>query len=233
MFDMPGMPRSSQNLPVRRESSTLAEVLRPVQAGGPWDSVLPPWWPRRRDERADWWDYACGCARRLRTGQPLPTIEVFGPVLEPGEHALLSADIGYSRRYGSDAQYEAAPLVLLGKPATMVGALAIRGMINRRRKKTAEAQAAVGWREHETASVIVTTLRLICTLSYGQVSIWHDTVAAIYPDLQQSELTLGFEDSYPPIRLSGPPAPALSLWSARFVLGPDRWHKDPRLAALG
>ena len=80
--------------------------------------------------------------------------------------------------------------------------------------------------------MIVTTLRLICTLSYGQVSIWHDTVAAIYPDLQQSELTLGFEDGFPPIRLSGPAAPALSLWGARFVLGPDRWHKDPRLAAL-
>jgi hypothetical protein len=233
MLNMPGMPSPPQNLPARREPGSLAEVLPPVEAGGPWDAVLPPWWPRRRDEWADWWDYACGCARMLRTGQPPPTIQVFAPVVEPGEHALLSADIGYSRRYGADTEYQPAPLVLLGRPGTMVGALAVRELINRRRKNAAEAQAAVRWREHETASVIVTTERLVCNpASYGQVSVLHDAVAAIYPDLQQWQLTLGFEDRYPPIRLSGPAAPALSLWCARFVLGPDRWHKDPRLAAL-
>jgi hypothetical protein len=142
MLNMPGTPSPPQNLPARREPGSLAEVLPPVEAGGPWDAVLPPWWPRRRDEWADWWDYACGCARMLRTGQPPPTIQVFAPVVEPGEHALLSADIGYSRRYGADTEYQLAPLVLLGKPGTMVGALAIRGMINRHRKKAAEAQAA-------------------------------------------------------------------------------------------
>lgn len=106
-------------------------------------------------------------------------------------------------------------------------------MINRRRRKTAEAQGAVQWREHETVAVIVTTHRLVCSLaSYGHLSIWHDSVAAIYPDLEQWRLTLGFEDGYPPIRFSGPAAPALSLWCARFVLGPDRWHRDPRLRPL-
>ena len=41
-------------------------------------------------------------------------------------------------------------------------------------------------------------------------------------------MTLGFND-YVPLRLSGPVAPALSLWTATAVLG-ERWAGDPRLA---
>lgn len=127
MLNVPGMPAPPQNLPVKREPGSLTGVLPPVETGGPWDAVLPPWWPRRRDEWADWWTYSRGCTRALIAGVRPPTISVFGPVLGPGEHALLTADIGYSRRYGSDVEYRPAPLVLLGRPPTMVGALAIRG----------------------------------------------------------------------------------------------------------
>jgi hypothetical protein len=231
MLNMPGMPGPPQNLPVKRAPASLVEVLPPAEAGGWWDAILPPWWPRKRDEWAEWWDYSCSCARTLIAGGHPPVIDVFGPVLERDEHALLSADVAYSRHYGTDAEYQPAPVVLFGRPGTMVGALAIRGLINQHRKKTAQAQAAAQWREHETAGVIVTTQRLICSLvSCGQISIWYDSAAAIYPDLEQATVTLGFE-GHPPIRLSGPAAPALSLWCAFFVLG-DRWYKDPRLKAL-
>jgi hypothetical protein len=233
MLNMPPVPPlGTRNLPVKRAPTSLVEVLPPVEPGGLWDSIVPPWWPRRRDEWAEWWDYSCHCARTLVAGGRPPVIEVYGPVLEHNEYALVTTDVDYSRHYGTDAQYQSAPLVLVGGPAPMVGALAIRELINHGRKKAAAREAQAQWREHETAGVIVTTLRLVCSLpSYGQTSVWYESVAAIYPDLKQGTLILGFEDGYPPIRFNGPAAPALSLWCAYFVLG-DRWHRDPRLAAL-
>jgi hypothetical protein len=62
------------------------------------------------------------------------------------------------------------------------------------------------------------------------VSLWFGACTEFYPDLQQWTLTLGF-DTTSPVRLHGPAAPALSLWSAYGVLG-DAWVDDPRLAAL-
>lgn len=113
----------------------------------------------------------------------------------------------------------------------MFGALAVQGIVNHRRKVAAERKAMEQWRFHQISTVIVTTERLMCsTAPHGMVSFWFGACTEFYPDLQQWTLTLGFDSTYP-VRLSGPAAPALSLWSAYGVLG-DSWVDDPRLAAL-
>ncbi len=232
MFDnIPGMPPTQRhNLPVSRASSTPARVHS--APGGGYQHVRQPqavWQPRTSAEQ--WWHYSRSCAAALRAGRPPTPIEMYGPVLEPGERALLSAEIDYSRFCGGDGRYSPLPLIVAGRPAVMFGALAVQGVVNHRRKAAAAQRAAAQWRFHQTCPVIVTTDRLICTTApHGMVSFWFGACTEFYPDLQQWTLTLGFDSTYP-VRLSGSAAPALSLWGAYGVLG-DAWIDDPRLAPL-
>ena len=229
MFDIPGMAQGPKPLPALRPQSAPARVGAPAATGGSGRQPQPGWQPRSAEQQ--WWDYSRGCAAALRAGRPATPVNVYGPVLEPGEHALLSTEIGYSRYCGSNARYSPLPLIVAGRPAVMFGALAVQGVVNHRRKVTAERNAAEQWRFHQTCAVIVTTDRLICsTAPHGQVSFWFGACNQFYPDLQQWTLTLGFDSTHP-VRLTGPAAPALSLWSAHGVLG-DAWLEDPRLAVL-
>ena len=68
------------------------------------------------DEWMRWWQYARRSARLFAAGVEPPTIEVFGPVLEPDELGLLSADITYSRRYGRSGRHYRSDLLVLGRP---------------------------------------------------------------------------------------------------------------------
>lgn len=224
------MPRGYTTLPVRYAASTPATTMT-VTAGDQHRqaSSWPAWQPKTPHEQ--WWHFSRGCAAALRAGHPPATVDVYGPVLDAAESALLSTDISYSRYRGASAQYSPLPLIVGGRPAVMFGALAVQGVINHRRKTAAQRRAADQWRDHETCGVIVTTDRLICsTTTHGQLSFWFGDCNEIHPDLSGWTLTMGFDSTYP-VRLTGPAAPALSLLSARGVLG-DKWQHDPRLAAL-
>ena len=48
----------------------------------------------------------------LTRGIPPAAIDVYGPVLDDGESALLSTDISYSRYRGSSARYSPLPLIV-------------------------------------------------------------------------------------------------------------------------
>ena len=130
--------------------------------------------------------------RRCGPGTRRPPVNVYGPVLEPGEHALLSTEIGYSRYCGSNARYSPLPLIVAGRPAVMFGALAVQGVVNHRRKVAAERKAAEQWRFHQTCAVIVTTDRLICsTTPHGQVSFWFGACTGVLPRLAAVDVDAG------------------------------------------
>jgi hypothetical protein len=234
MADIPGMPRAYTYLPVRYSKSAPATTASPSSSSarrqqGSQASAWPAWQPRSDYEQ--WWHYSRTCAAALRAGYPPAPVNVYGPVLDAGESALLSTNISYSRYHGSSARYSPLPLIVAGRPAVMFGALAVQGVINHRRKTSAQRAAAVQWRDQEDCPVIVTTERLICsTTKHGQLSFWFGDCNEFHPDLQQWTLTMGFNSTYP-VRLTGPAAPALSLWSAYGILG-DGWVSDPRLALL-
>lgn len=230
--NIPGMPPTQRhNLPVSRAASTPARAYDDHAGGYQSARQSQALWQQPRTAAEQWWHYSRGCAAALRAGRPPTPIEVYGPVLEAGEQALLSAEIDYSRFCAGDGRYSPLPLIVAGRPAVMFGALAVQGVVNHRRKAAAAQRAAAQWRFHQSCPVIVTTDRLICTTAaHGMVSFWFGACTEFYPDLQQWSLTLGFDCSHP-VRLCGPAAPALSLWSAYGVLG-DAWVDDPRLAAL-
>ena len=191
MFDIPGMPpRERRNLPVEPGSGDAGVRWQPHSWRYRERQPQPTWQPRTYAEQ--WWHYSRECAAVLRAGHPPTLIEVYGPVLEPGEQALLSTEIDYSRYCGTDGRYSPLPLIVAGRPAVMFGALAVQGMVNHRRKTVAAQRAAAQWRFHQTCAVIVTTDRLICTTApHGQVSFWFGACTEFYPDLQQVDLDAG------------------------------------------
>jgi hypothetical protein len=212
----------TQGIPAVREQYSPALALTPRSA-----TAYPV---GGANEWSRWWQYARRSARLFAAGVEPPTIQVFGPLLEVDEVGLLSADATYSRRYGGSGRYSRSDLLILGRPAVMVGALAVTAAINHRRKVAARREAEVRWRDEHRVQVIATNYRLLCNTDEGWETYWYGDVTEFYPDLDRWSMTLSF-DGYAPLRLYGPVAPALSLWTATAVLG-ERWASDPRLARL-
>ncbi|MCB0939186.1 MAG: hypothetical protein KDB72_02985 [Mycobacterium sp.] len=184
-----------------------------------------------RDEWAWWWEHARTVAHQISHGIAPPTVAVWGPVMEPDEVAVMTAEVTYARFYGGDGHYERTATYLLGRPALMIGALAATTAINHRRRAVARRDAVPTWRDVQHAPVIVTTKRVLTATDAGWESAWWNTICEFQPDLPSWTLTLGFGSGYSPMRLAGPAAPALSVWAAAGVLG-HQWSADPRLAPL-
>lgn len=186
-----------------------------------------------RQSADPWWDYAAGAAAALRAGQEPPAVAVHGPFLEPHETARLSSPATYSRLLSGDGDYDRASAPFMVNPLLMGAAMAGQGMVNSRRRRAADREAQPHWTNHRHAAVLTTTQRLMCSRPQGGwVSFWYTEIAEFHPDPHNRTVTLAFaEDHTPPLQLSGPAAPAISLWIGHSVYG-DRWHEDPRLAAL-
>ena len=86
--------------------------------------------PAPPTEHEHWWRFARSVAERLRHGQLPPPIQVFGPVLWPGEQAYFQAEVTYARMYGGDGRYYTHSLMALGSWKFMAGAYAINGYLN-------------------------------------------------------------------------------------------------------
>jgi hypothetical protein len=182
-------------------------------------------------ETSGWWRYACETGKLLRAGQPPPVVNVYGPLLKPDEQGRLSNSLMYSRLYGGRATYRRNGYFAFGSIPFMIGAYGVNELMNQSRKSAAQQEAAVQWRETQMASVVVTSQRLLCGTVGGWLSFWFSTVTEFFPDLDNWTVTLGFDGQTPPLRLSGPPAPAIALWTAQAVLG-KAWADDPRLDRL-
>ena len=109
-----------------------------------------------------WWNQARTTARLIARGIDPPAVDVFGPVLDQDEEAVLSADMTYSRQYGGDGRYQKADLLVVGRPAVMAAGFALSAAVNHRRKVAARREAAgalarspacTGHRHHRSAAV--------------------------------------------------------------------------------
>lgn len=220
-------------------------------AGRPLPAVLDPGLPDRadrdvpqnqhhdhvvvspQDEWQRWWLYARTAAHRFARGVSPPEIEVFGPVLGADEFGLLEADLAYTRLYAAgDGRFKKTGMVVVGRPAVMVGALAVNAAVNHRRKVAAQRAAEQRWRDHQQIRVTATSHRLLCnTVDVGFESYYYGAITEFYPDLDGWQVTLAFDGNCAPLRLAGPAAPALCLWIATAVLG-ERWSRDSRLGRL-
>ncbi|MCV7419318.1 hypothetical protein H7K45_02080 [Mycobacterium yunnanensis] len=184
-------------------------------------------------EATTWWRYAIDCARTLRAHRQPPAVDVWGPILAPGEHGLMPVgNLAYSRLYGGDGRYHQSNLFVFGKPEFVLGALGVNALVNHQRRAEAQRRAAVQWRDHQVAPVFVTSARLWCSVArHGWISFSLNDILEFHPDLDNWALTLSFRGAVVPLRLQGPAAPAVALWVAVGVFG-DQWARDPRLTRL-
>ena len=118
-------------------------------------------------------------------------------------------------------------------PVLMAAAMAGQGVVNNRRRREADRNSQPQWINYREAAVLTTNQRLMCSRPQGGwTSFWYSEMAEFYPDPHQRAVTMSFADDHtPPLQLAGPAAPAIALWIGHSVYG-DRWHEDPRLAAL-
>lgn len=180
-----------------------------------------------------WWSYAQGCAAALSRGEAPPVAATHGPLLQPNEVTRLHAPANYSRLLRGDGDYNQAHSPFFVNPLLMVGAMATQAAVNRRRRHRAEQDTHASWRNHRPVAVLTTNLRLMCSRpDGGYISFWYQDLAEFYPQTQARNLTMSFEDDHtPPLQLSGPAVPAISLWAGHALYG-DAWQEHPHLAAL-
>ncbi|MBS9535605.1 hypothetical protein KIH27_18625 [Mycobacterium sp. M1] len=181
-----------------------------------------------------WWDYAHDAADALRHGVTPGEQLALGPILTPGETLRCTAELGYARLGpGATDRSRFTPPFLATTATGVLGAIAAERIVNNHRDKAANRAAQPTWRHQRTAAVLVTTDRLLCQRAdAGYNSFWFHDVAEFHPDLPQRSVVLSFHDNHSaPLRLHGPAAPAVALWSAHALYG-RRWEQDHRLAAL-
>lgn len=187
--------------------------------------------PRRTDD--PWWSYTQSCAAALSRGAPPPAVATHGPLLQPNEVNRLSAPAHYSRLLGGDGHFDRAGAPFFVNPLLMAGAMATQGALNHGRRRRAERDSRPTWRNHRPTAVLTTNLRLMCSRpDGGYVSFWYQDLAEFYPQPHNRTLIMAFEEDHtPPLQLSGPAVPAISLWAGHAVYG-DAWREHPHLAAL-
>jgi hypothetical protein len=218
---------------VGSQSSRLPATQSGPAANAPNQPSPPPGSSTTELEMSSWWEYACETARWLRAGNPPPVVDVWGPILNPGEQGRMPlGNLAYSRLYGGDGRYTRNNLFVFGSTDFVLGAWGINALVNQQRKAAAQKRAAVQWRDHQVAPVVVTSNRLLCsTTAHGWLPFPFATVKEFVPDLDNWSVSLDFAGKVVPLRLTGPPAPAVALWIAVGVYG-DHWRGDPRLSSL-
>lgn len=179
-----------------------------------------------------WWDYSRACAAALRHGSPAPSVAVYGPILDDGEQARLSTTAISSRLSAGDGSYQRSSTFMIGSPGLTLGMLAAQGLINRGRRRRARRDEIAQWRDQQQSTVVVTNDRLMCSGPHGTlVDFWFYYTTEFYPDLYSRTVTFAFGDRCVPLRLAGPSAVAIALWSAHALYGPA-WVNDARLQPL-
>ena len=179
-----------------------------------------------------WWDYVRRSAAALQRGDAPPQIAVHGPILDHDEQARVHATAEVSRLCAGDGSYQRTSLLLVGSLGLTLGVLAAQGIVNGRRRRRAERDLIPSWRMRQAAKVLITNQRLLCPAIDGtMLSFWFDYVSEFHPNLQARSVVFAFGDECAPLRLDGAAVPALALWSAVGIYGPN-WSADPRLAAV-
>lgn len=164
---------------------------------------------RRQAEVQDGLRHAHGLSCHLRVGGALPRAQS-GMLLDYTEieHTRLWANVhGY---YGLDnVQYQRS-FFAAGGIAGLIAGAAASAVINDRRKSQAFAHAAPQWRPHGQSPIVVTSQRLLMSESGQWLSLWYGAMRHMSPDLASLSLHIQFEGS-PPLRLTGPSVPYLSV----------------------
>ncbi|WP_261567853.1 hypothetical protein [Frankia gtarii] len=177
------------------------------------------------------WVYARGLLHHLATGHGMQELRTWGPVMRPDERVYLHIPAYYSRFYGADPVYVHTTGVFLGSAPFMAAGYALTALGNHSRRQAALAASIPQWREFTTATVLVTSERILCEVSGRWLSFFPHQAVAIYPDPADWSIVLDFGD-IEPLRLSGLNGPTLAVAIAWIVYGHSALAEHPGLEPL-
>ncbi|MCK9897180.1 hypothetical protein [Frankia sp. AgB32] len=177
------------------------------------------------------WAAARTLLGHLSTGQPMPELTFWGPLLQPDERAYLHLNAHYARHYGVGADYVHTTGFFLGSAPFVAFGYAMTALGNHSRRQAALVASVPRWREFAPASVIVTDRRLLCEVHGRWLSFYPSGAAAIYPDPADWSVVLAFDDTEP-LRFSGLTGPALAVAVVWLAYGQRGLVEHPGLARL-
>lgn len=180
---------------------------------------------------------AWAAARELRrslTRREVPAaIPVWDVVPEPGEVFFYDVTADYERYYGQDVTYSQRGGLYLGRPSFVLAGLAISGLANASARRSAEAQAAAQWRDHQRVRVLVSNTRLVCQVRGEWLTFSYSAMSAVYPEVSEWTLVCQFQGPAGPLRLRGNGVPLAAVMTVFATRGIDAVAAHPSLAALG
>ncbi len=182
-------------------------------------------------ETARLWEHARALRGHLIARRVPQQIGQWHVVPQPGEVFFEQLPLTYARYYGQDVTYQQSGGFFFGRPAFVVGALAVTAIANGVSRSNARAQAAPQWREWQQATVLISNQRLIGYANGQWLSFWFGGMTAVYPEVSTHTLICQFEQGEP-LLLSGPAAPIAAVHTVLQAYGPDALAQHPSLRPL-
>lgn len=177
------------------------------------------------------WQAARGLLNQLAANGPPPALTVWGLVLDHDEQAHLEVTAAYSRYYGGDGSYVHVNGFFFGSAPFVVAGYALTALGNSSRRAAARNEAALRWREHQTAHVLLTNRRLVCNVAGRWLSFYYSAVTAVYPEPLNWSVVLDFADTQP-LRLTGPGGLTSAIYAVWALHGSRGLREHPQLEAL-
>ncbi len=138
----------------------------------------------------------------------------------------------YSRYYGQDVFYKQSSGFYVGSPAFVATGFALTSAANYARRKAAESEAQIKWRDWQNLRVLVSNYRILCFHNGYWLSFDYQAMTALYPDLQTWSLVCQFGSEVAPLLLSGKDLPWMSVLVIYFTQGPKVLASHPGLNLL-
>jgi hypothetical protein len=183
---------------------------------------------------AEGWNRAVRLRAALLAGDVPAQSPHWAVVPNQGEVFLVDGDADYARYYGHDVHYTQSHAVAFGRPAFVVGVLAVNAMVNASARARAQRLARAQWRESQRLHVLATNQRLLCEVAgQGWLSFYYQAMSAIYPEAEKWTLVCQFDGGAAPLMLTGPSVPALCTVVVAATHGSEGVRSHPGLQALG
>jgi hypothetical protein len=156
----------------------------------------------------------------MRTGGALATHLRAGHGLQPkssairlqegeSEYTQLWAD-GFRFHSVDGVTYNHSSFIAFGSVPLLAATAGGSAMLNARKRKQAQAQAAAQWRPMGQVGVTITSQRMLVLREMTWESLWFGHVIQAVPQLQNFTLDMIFEGA-PPFRFSGPNVPYMAV----------------------
>ncbi|QAY59389.1 hypothetical protein ET475_04870 [Microbacterium protaetiae] len=180
---------------------------------------------------ANAWEHARLVRAELLAHRVPGTIRQWDVVPYPDEVFFARLMLTYARYYGTDVAYRQTSTFAFGRPAFVVGALAVGAIANASARSRATAQASPQWRDWQPTAVYVSNRRIVVDVGGQWLSFDYSTIVAMYPEAGSWTLICQFPTAVP-LLLSGDEAPIAAVFAVMQTYGAEALRDHPGLQAL-